>query len=80
VKPAVLLLGTNAVTTDAVATAVMGYDPGAGRGTAPFESCDNHLKLAEGLGIGTCDLKRIEVVGASIADVRFQFPLVKARA
>jgi uncharacterized protein (DUF362 family) len=80
VKPGVLLLGTNAVTTDAVATAVMGYDPRADRGTAPFEACDNHLKLAEALGVGTCDLKRIEVVGASIAEVKFQFPLVKARA
>lgn len=80
VKPGVLLLGTNAVTTDAVATAVMGYDPQALRGTAPFENCDNHMKLAEALGLGTCDLKRIDVVGASIADVRFQFPLVKARA
>ena len=80
VKPGVLLLGTNAVTADAVATAVMGYDPRALRGTAPFENCDNHMKLAEALGVGTCDLKRIEVVGASIADVRFQFPLVKARA
>ena len=80
VKPGVLLLGTNAVTTDAVATAVMGYDPQASRGTAPFEHCDNHLKLAESLGVGTCDLKRIEVVGASIADVRFQFPSARTRA
>jgi uncharacterized protein (DUF362 family) len=73
VRPGVMLLGTNAVTTDAVATAVMGYDPRADRGTAPFEKCDNSLKLAEGLGVGTCDLKRIEVVGASIESARFPF-------
>jgi uncharacterized protein (DUF362 family) len=80
VKPGVLLLGTNAVTADSVATAVMGYDPRAERGTPPFEKCDNQLKLAEALGVGTCDLNRIEVAGASIADVRFEFPKIKTRA
>ena len=73
VKPGVMILGTNPVTTDAVSTAVMGYDPQANRGTAPFENCDNTLKLAESLGVGTCDLKRIEVVGASIESARFPF-------
>lgn len=73
VRPGVMLLGTNAVTTDSVATAVMGYDPRADRGTAPFEKCDNTFKLAEALGAGTCDLKRIEVVGASIESARFRF-------
>ena len=32
VQPGVLILGTNPVTTDSVATAVMGYDPRADRG------------------------------------------------
>lgn len=73
VQPGVMLLGTNPVTTDAVATAVMGYDPRAERGTAPFEKCDNTFKLAEALGVGTCDLKRIEVIGASINSVKFPF-------
>jgi uncharacterized protein (DUF362 family) len=73
VRPRVLVVGTNAVTTDAVATAMMGFDPMAERGTAPFEKCDNTLRLAEQLGVGTCDLKRIEVVGGSIADLRFSF-------
>jgi uncharacterized protein (DUF362 family) len=73
VEPGVMLLGTNAVTTDTVATAVMGYDPRADRGTPPFEKCDNTLKLAEALGVGTSDLKRIEVVGASIESVKFPF-------
>ena len=74
VTPGVLLLGTNALTTDSVATAVMGYDPRADRGVAPFQKCDNSLKLAEAHGIGTTDLKRIEVRGASIAEARFPFP------
>ncbi|MDX1982670.1 MAG: DUF362 domain-containing protein [Bryobacteraceae bacterium] len=74
VKPGVLVLGTNPVTTDSVATAVMGYNPRAPRGVAPFAKCDNTLLLAEQLGIGTTDLNNIEVVGASIAEARFQFP------
>ena len=53
IRPGVLLMGTNGVTTDAVATAVMGYDPQADKGTAPFRDCDNTLKLAEALGVGT---------------------------
>jgi hypothetical protein len=36
------------------------------------------LKLAEDVGIGTRDLKRIEVAGASIASVRFDFAKVRA--
>jgi uncharacterized protein (DUF362 family) len=74
VKPGVLLLGTNAVTTDSVATAVMGYDPRAPRGITPFAKSDNTLLLAEAHGIGTTNLKRIEVRGVSIAEARFPFP------
>ncbi len=73
VRPGVLIAGLNAVNTDAVATAVMGYDPLAGRGQAPFRDCDNTLKLAEALGVGTADLARIEVRGTPIAKVRFNF-------
>jgi uncharacterized protein (DUF362 family) len=73
VRPGVLILGTNGVATDSVAAAVMGYDPAAKRGTAPFTNCDNTLLLAEALGVGSTDLKRIEVRGVSIADARFPF-------
>jgi hypothetical protein len=69
----VLILGTNGVATDTVATAVMGYDPRAPHGTAPFQDCDNTLLLAEALGVGSADLKRIEVRGVSINDARFPF-------
>ncbi|HKI37109.1 MAG TPA: DUF362 domain-containing protein [Gemmataceae bacterium] len=44
--PGLLLAGRNAVCTDAVATAVMGYDPTAASGTGPFPG-DNHLAMAE---------------------------------
>jgi len=73
VHAGVLIAGTNPVTTDAVATAVMGFDPMATHGTAPFESCDSTLQLAEQLGIGTRDLKRIEVIGTPVSSVRIDF-------
>jgi uncharacterized protein (DUF362 family) len=73
ISPGVLIAGTNPVTTDAVGTSIMGFDPMADRGKAPFETCDSTLRLAEELGVGTRDLRRIEVVGAQIADVRFPF-------
>jgi hypothetical protein len=56
----------NCVSTDAVATAVMGFDPMVDRGTLPFENCDSTLALAEHLGVGMRDLNRIEVVGTPI--------------
>ena len=74
VTPGVLAVGRNAVATDAVALAVMGFaDPRAVRGVAPFEACDNHLLLAEGAGLGTADLSRIEVRGLSIAEARYPY-------
>jgi uncharacterized protein (DUF362 family) len=74
VRPGILALGTNAVCTDAVGTALMGYDPRAARGTAPFTKCDNMLLIAEELGVGTADLSRIDVRGVPIADAKFAFP------
>ena len=59
--PGVLVAGTNCVNTDAVAAAVMGYDPMARAGESPFNTCDNFLELAEQVGLGTRDLRRIEV-------------------
>jgi len=73
VPPGLLIAGTNCVTTDAVCAALMGFDPMADRGTPPFEHCDNTLKLAEEQGIGTRNLKRIEVIGLPIAKGRIEF-------
>jgi hypothetical protein len=53
--------------------AVMGYDPQASRGQNPFLRGDNTLKLAEAAGIGTTDLKRIEVAGLPIRQATFEF-------
>jgi hypothetical protein len=65
--------GFNAVSTDAVAAAVMGFDPRAPHFTAPFETRENHLLLAEQTGLGTADLSRIEVRGLRVEDVRTPF-------
>ena len=73
VQPGLLVAGTNCVSTDAVCTALMGFDPMADRGTPPFETCDSTLRLAEQLGVGTRDLSRIEVLGTPIAEARFNF-------
>ncbi|MFN0104184.1 MAG: DUF362 domain-containing protein [Bryobacteraceae bacterium] len=75
VKPGVMIVGTNPVTADTVATAVMGYQTRAAKGEGPFRKCDNTLLLAEALGIGTAELGRIEVRGAAVADVMFPFPV-----
>ncbi|MCX6623604.1 MAG: DUF362 domain-containing protein [Acidobacteria bacterium] len=72
-KPGLLLAGKNPVCVDAVGAAVMGYDPRAPRGTRPFIRGENTLLLCESLGIGTADLKQIEVAGVSIAEARYNF-------
>ena len=73
IDPGVIVAGWNALATDAVAASIMGFDPRAAHDTAPFETRENHLLLAEQAGLGTTDLSRIEVRGASIASVRTAF-------
>jgi uncharacterized protein (DUF362 family) len=73
VKPGVLVAGRNPVCTDAVAMAVMGFDPMADRGAAPFETSDSTLRLAEEAGVGTRGLRNIEVAGVPITAVRMPF-------
>jgi uncharacterized protein (DUF362 family) len=81
VAPGILVAGLNAVNTDAVAMALMGFDPMADRGTPPFERCDSTLKLAEDAGLGTRDLRRIEIAGPPIAGLKFDFAAMrKARS
>jgi len=73
IDPGVLAIGWNPLSTDAVCAAVMGFDPRAPHFTAPFETRENHLLIAEQAGLGTADLTRIEVRGTRIADVRTPF-------
>jgi uncharacterized protein (DUF362 family) len=72
--PGVLIAGLNPVSTDAIGTAVMGYEnPRALRGTRPFDFCDNHLLLAEQAGLGAADLAKIDVRGLSIEKARYSY-------
>lgn len=73
VQPGVLLAGKNPVATDAIATAVMGFDPTVAAPNAPFLRGHNYLNLARQLGLGTNCLEEIDVVGAAIADVVYPF-------
>ena len=72
-KPGVLIAGLNPVSTDAVSTAVMGFDPMAPGGAGTFRDVDNMMELAEAVGLGTRDLNKIEVAGSAIADVVYPF-------
>jgi uncharacterized protein (DUF362 family) len=73
VKPGVMIAGLNPVCTDAVSTAVMGYDPRATRGARPFTNADNTMLLAEAVGVATTDLKRIDVRGVPIAQAIYRY-------
>ena len=79
VAPGLIAAGLNPVCTDAVAMALMGFDPMMEMGTPPFEVCESIVKLAEDAGLGTRDLKRIEVVGGSIAELKFDFAAIRAQ-
>jgi len=72
--PGVLIAGLNPVSTDSVATAVMGYaKPNATRGVKPFERCDNHILLAEQAGLGTAELSRIDLRGTPLENARYPY-------
>jgi len=73
IDPGVIVAGFNALATDAVAATVMGFNARAPHYTAPFETRENHLLIAEQAGLGTADVDRIEVRGLRIADVRTPF-------
>jgi hypothetical protein len=73
VKPGVMIAGLNPVCTDTVSTAVMGYNPRATWGTKPFPHADNTMLLAEANGVGSTDLKRIDVRGVSIEQAMYRY-------
>jgi len=79
VAPGVIVAGTNTVATDAVGMSVMGFNPMADRGTAPFATSDNMLHIAENLGVGIRDLSKNEVVGVPISEVVFSFSAVREK-
>ena len=73
IQPGLLIAGRSAVSTDAVATALMGFDPLARRGAAPFSNCDNMLELGEAAGLGARDPKALQIAGLTLDAARFPF-------
>ena len=71
-KPGVLLAGCNAVCTDAIAMAVMGYDPMAKPSTETFQG-DNHIAMGAALGLGTNNPKDIEILGLPLKEALHPF-------
>ncbi len=63
VKMNLVIVGTDIVAVDAVATAVMGFDPARLR----------HLQIAKARGLGECDLSKIEIRGTAIEKVAVRF-------
>jgi uncharacterized protein (DUF362 family) len=51
-RPGLLIAGRNAVCTDSVAAAVMGFDPNAADRTWPFANGTNYLAMARRKGMG----------------------------
>ncbi|HEX3051213.1 MAG TPA: DUF362 domain-containing protein [Aggregatilineaceae bacterium] len=69
-----LVAGKNMVATDAVAAAVMGFDPmAASFAEVPFQHCLNHLQLAAELGLGSNNPDDIDIVGMALDEVQTTF-------
>lgn len=72
-RPGVLIAGRNAVCTDAVAAAVMGFDSDAPGKQWPFVNGANHLALARRRRLGENRLDWIEVGGVGVEAARFHY-------
>jgi len=73
VRPGLLVAGKDPVAADAVATALMGFDPAAPSGRFPFLHGENHLALAHDTGLGTHRLDEIGISGPSISEIAYKF-------
>jgi uncharacterized protein (DUF362 family) len=74
-RPGLLVAGRNMVCADAVAAALMGFDPDAPDYALPFVNGTNYLALARQQGLGENRLKQLEVVGLGLEAARFEcFP------
>jgi uncharacterized protein (DUF362 family) len=73
VKPGLLVASKDPVAADAVAAALMGFDPAAKGGTEPFVHSDNHLALAHESNLGTNRLSEITFAGPAIQTLVYNF-------
>jgi hypothetical protein len=65
-----LLAGKNAVSTDSIASYIMGNDPEPAQLLRPDGTfCDNHLLLASQKGLGTNIMSEIELVGDGASSI-----------
>jgi hypothetical protein len=72
-RPGLLIAGLNPVCTDAVAAAVMGFDPDAADRTFPFVNGSNYLALARRRGLGENRISQLEIGGVGLDAARFEF-------
>ncbi|MBK9137677.1 MAG: DUF362 domain-containing protein [Verrucomicrobia bacterium] len=72
-RPGLLIAGRNPVCTDAVAAAVMGFNPDAPDRTWPFANGTNYLALARRRGLGENRISELEIAGVKLEAARFEF-------
>ncbi len=72
-RPGLLIAGRNVVSTDAVAAAVMGFNPDAEHRTLPFANGSNCLKLARSIGLGENRLENLAIGGVGLEKAKFEF-------
>jgi uncharacterized protein (DUF362 family) len=73
IAPGALFAGKDPVATDAIATVAQGFDPAAAGSVVPFVRGNNHIAMAAAAGLGTHRVDEIEVLGASIEEVKTNF-------
>jgi hypothetical protein len=69
----VLIAGKDPVATDAVGTAVMGFDPEASDFETPFVNSVNHLAMAARYRLGTHRMGDIRIEGANLEEITVPF-------
>lgn len=72
-RPGLLLAGRNTVCVDAVAAAVMGFDPDAPDYAHPFVNGTNYLAMSRRKGMGENRIREIELVGVNLEKARFEY-------
>jgi uncharacterized protein (DUF362 family) len=72
-RPGLLIAGRNPVCTDAVAAAVMGFDPDAPDHSWPFVNGSNYLSMARRGGLGQNRIRELEIAGTGLERARFEF-------
>lgn len=73
IETGVLLAGDNVVSTDAVGMSVMGFDPLGDYPSHPHWYRRNSIRIAHEAGLGTADLREIQILGEDPTAVRQPF-------